>query len=140
MECFEHGLISLEQTGGIDLRFGNADAMLPMIEKIAHRQGLGDLLAEGTKRAAEVIGGDARFFTIEVKGQELAMHDPRGKYNVALGYAVSEIGADHLVVPHDPLMQNPEFGLLQVRPAAGDHRGAARPHLQPGKGQAVLHP
>jgi len=62
MECFEHGLITLEDTGGIDLRFGNAEAMLQMLEMIALRQGFGDLLAEGSRRAAEKIGGDARFF------------------------------------------------------------------------------
>lgn len=126
MECFEHGLLSLKDTDGLDLRFGNADAILPMIEKIAYRKGIGNLLAEGTKRAAEVIGGDAPFFTIEVKGQELAMHDPRGKYFVALGYAIAEIGADHLVVPHDPLLQNPEsvsfksaaaLGITEAQPA-----------------------
>lgn len=126
MECFEHGLISLADTDGLELRFGNAEVILPMVEKIAYRKGIGKLLAEGTKRAAEVIGGDAPFFTIEVKGQELAMHDPRGKYFVALGYAISEIGADHLVVPHDPLLQNPEsvsfksaaaFGITDAQPA-----------------------
>ncbi len=61
MECFEHGLIGLEDTGGIELRFGNAEAMLQMIELIARREGFGDLLAEGSKRAAETIGGDAPF-------------------------------------------------------------------------------
>ena len=108
MECFEHGLIGLEDTGGIELRFGNADAMLKMIELIGTRQGFGNLLAEGSKRAAEVIGGEAHFFAMQVKGQELAMHEPRGKYNVGMGYAVSEIGADHLVVAHDPTLANPE--------------------------------
>lgn len=108
MECFEHGLLTLEQTGGIDLRFGNAQAMLEMIEQIAHRRGLGNLLAEGSRRAAQVIGGDAPFFAMQVKGQELAMHEPRGKYNVGMGYAISEIGADHLVVAHDPAFSNPE--------------------------------
>ena len=106
MECFEHGLIGLEDTDGLDLRFGNAEAMLTMIEKIAHREGFGDLLAEGSKLAAEKIGGDAKFFAIQVKGQEFAMHEPRGKYNVGMGYAISEIGADHLVVAHDPTMAN----------------------------------
>jgi aldehyde:ferredoxin oxidoreductase len=110
MECFEHGLIGLQDTDGIDLRFGNADALLPMIERIALRQGIGNLLAEGSKRAAQVIGGDAFQFTVEVKGQELAMHDPRGKFNVGMGYAISEIGADHLVVTHDPMLQNPDSG------------------------------
>ncbi len=108
MEYFEHGLISLEQTGGIDLRFGNARAMVQMIHLIAHREGLGDLLAEGSSRAARVIGGEALLFTVEVKGQELAMHDPRGKVGVGIGFAVSETGADHLVTYHDTMFQNPE--------------------------------
>jgi aldehyde:ferredoxin oxidoreductase len=119
MECFEHGLLGQEDTGGIDLRFGNAAALLPMIELIARRQGIGNLLAEGSKRAAEVIGGDALFFTLQVKGQELAMHDPRGKYNVGIGYAISEIGADHLVVPHDPLLANPESGSFKAARSLG---------------------
>jgi aldehyde:ferredoxin oxidoreductase len=108
MECFEHGLIGLEDTDSLDLRFGNAEAMLTMIKRIAKRQGLGDLLAEGSLRAAQKIGGEALFFAMQVKGQELPMHDPRGKYNVGIGYAISEIGADHLVVAHDPMLANPD--------------------------------
>ncbi|MGD8605482.1 MAG: aldehyde ferredoxin oxidoreductase family protein, partial [Anaerolineales bacterium] len=106
MECFEHGLLTLEDTGGMDLRFGNVQAMLTMVEQIALRKGLGDLLAEGAQRAAETIGGDAPYFAIHVKGQELPMHEPRGKYNVGIGYAISEIGADHLVVTHDSMLTN----------------------------------
>lgn len=117
MECFEHGLIDLHSTGGIELRFGNAQAMLQMIELIAHRQGFGDLLAEGSRRAAEVIGGEAPLFAMQVKGQELAMHEPRGKYNVGMGYAISEIGADHLVVAHDPTLSNPDS--IQFKGARG---------------------
>ena len=108
MECFEHGLIGLDDTDGLDLRFGNAKAMLTMIDWIARRKGLGNILAEGVMRAAENIGGDAHFFALHVKGQELPMHDPRGKYNVGIGYAISEIGADHLVVAHDPMLANPD--------------------------------
>jgi aldehyde:ferredoxin oxidoreductase len=126
MECFEHGLIGLEETDGLDLRFGNADAMLEMVERIAKRQGLGDLLAEGTLRAAQKIGGDALFFAMQVKGQELPMHEPRGKYNVGMGYAISEIGADHLVVAHDTMLANKEalpfkhaqpLGITEAQPA-----------------------
>lgn len=126
MECFEHGLIDLEDTDGLDLRFGNAEAMLTMIEWIATRKGIGDLLAEGAMRAAEKIGGDAPYFAIHVKGQELPMHDPRGKYNVGMGYAISEIGADHLVVIHDTMLVNPEslpfknaraLGIQEAQPA-----------------------
>ncbi|MFN2151805.1 MAG: aldehyde ferredoxin oxidoreductase C-terminal domain-containing protein, partial [Anaerolineales bacterium] len=108
MECFEHGLLTLEDTDGLDLRFGNAEAMVMMVERIALRQGLGDLLAEGVRRAAEKIGGEAHYFAIHVKGQELPMHEPRGKYNVGMGYAISEIGADHLVVAHDSMLANAE--------------------------------
>ncbi len=125
MECYEHGLISPEDTDGLDLRFGNGEVLLPLIEMIATRTGFGNLLAEGSKRAAEKIGGDAHYFAMQVKGQELAMHEPRGKYNVGMGYAISEIGADHLVVVHDPTLANPEslafksaqsLGIKQAQP------------------------
>ena len=108
MECFEHGLIGLKDSGGLDLRFGNAEAMLKAIELIAKREGIGNLLAEGSKRAAEVIGGDAHLFSIQVKGMELAMHDPRGKVGVGIGYAIGEYGGDHLYTIHDTLVANPE--------------------------------
>jgi aldehyde:ferredoxin oxidoreductase len=108
MECFEKGLIGLEDTDGIDLRFGKADAMLQMVEKIAHREGFGNLLAEGSRKAAQIIGKGALEFSMQVKGEELAMHDPRGKVGVGLGYAISEIGADHLVTIHDTALSNPE--------------------------------
>jgi len=105
MECFEHGLLTLDDTDGLELRFGNAEAMLIMIEWIAQRKGLGDLLAEGVMRASEKIEG-SQFFALHVKGQELPMHEPRGKYNVGMSYAISEIGADHLVVAHDSMLAN----------------------------------
>jgi aldehyde:ferredoxin oxidoreductase len=104
MECFEHGLIGLKETGGMELKFGNAEAMVKTVELIARRQGLGNLLAEGTRRAAETIGGDAPYFAMQVKGLEMAMHDPRGKVGVGLGYAVSDTGADHLVSYHDTML------------------------------------
>ncbi|MGQ9491335.1 MAG: aldehyde ferredoxin oxidoreductase family protein [Anaerolineae bacterium] len=108
MECFEHGLIGPQDTDGLELRFGNAEAMVKCVEMIARRTAIGDLLAEGVKRAAEQIGGDAPYFAMHVKGQELPMHDPRGKLGLALGYAVNEAGADHLTAAHDPLLANPE--------------------------------
>jgi aldehyde:ferredoxin oxidoreductase len=119
MECFEHGLLTLADTGGLDLRFGQAEAMLTVIELIGRREGLGKLLAKGSRRAAEVIGGEAKRFTMQVKGQELAMHDPRGKYNVGLGFALSEIGADHLVVAHDAALTNPESATFKKALALG---------------------
>jgi aldehyde:ferredoxin oxidoreductase len=79
------------------MRFGNAETMFLMVENIARRQGFGNLLDEGSLRAAEKIGGGAKNFAMQVKGQELAMQEPRGKYNVGMGYAIAENGADHLV-------------------------------------------
>ena len=101
MECYENGLITKEDTDGVDLKFGNADAMLTMIEKIASRDGFGDILADGVKRAAEKIGKGAEQYAMHVKGQEFAMAEPRAKFGVGLAYAVSPTGADHLQHEHD---------------------------------------
>jgi aldehyde:ferredoxin oxidoreductase len=95
MECFENGLLTTADTSGLELRFGDADAMLQLLELIAARQGIGNLLAEGTKRAAQRIGGGAERFAVHVKGQELPYHDPRIQHGLGLGYAVSYTGADH---------------------------------------------
>lgn len=95
MECYQAGLLSERDTDGLELNFGNAQAMLEMIRRIAYRKGLGDLLAEGSRRAAEQIGQGCEAFANHVKGQELPMHDPRGKVSQALAYAVCPTGADH---------------------------------------------
>ena len=101
MECFENGLLTLQDTDGIDLRFGNGEALMAVMEKIGKREGIGDLLAEGTKRAAERIGKGAEKFAMHVKGVELGMHEPRLKQGLGLGYAVCAHGADHGVGLHD---------------------------------------
>src|SRR5205085_6172476 len=90
MECAEKGL--LREPG---LRFGASDIMLSLIEQIARREGLGDLLAEGTRRAAGVIGGGAADFAPHVKGMELPGYEPRTLQTMALGFAVGSRGADH---------------------------------------------
>ena len=101
MECFETGLIGKDDTGGLDLTFGNEEAMLQTIENIASREGFGDVLAEGTQRAAGKIGKGAEKYAMHVKGQEFAMAEPRAKFGVGLAYAVSPTGADHLQHEHD---------------------------------------
>jgi aldehyde:ferredoxin oxidoreductase len=95
MECFENGILSLEDTNGIELRFGNAEAMLRVVEAIARRSGIGDILAEGTARAAARIGRGAEAFAIQVKKLELPMHEPRLNKALALGFMVNPHGADH---------------------------------------------
>lgn len=101
MECFEEGLITPADTGGVELRFGDPEAMLWALQSILHRDGLGDLLAEGVRRAADSIGGRAGDFALHVKGQELPLHEPRLKHGLGLGYAVSPTGADHEHNMHD---------------------------------------
>ena len=101
MECFENGLLTLEDTDGIDLRFGNADAMIQMVEKIAKREGLGDILAEGLLPAAAKIGQGAERYAVHAKGQAQPMHEPRFKRGLAIGYAISPTGADHCHSLHD---------------------------------------
>jgi aldehyde:ferredoxin oxidoreductase len=93
MECNEKGLLS--KTNGLDLKFGNEDAMVEMVKKIAYREGLGDLLAEGVKRAAESIGQGSDVFAIHVKGMELPGYEPRGTWGMALAYATADRGGCH---------------------------------------------
>lgn len=95
MECFEKGLITEKDTGGLDLRFGNGAAMVEMVKKIALRQDIGNVLAEGVKRAAEKIGQGSEHFAMHIKGLEMTGYDVRGLKTCALGYAVSRRGADH---------------------------------------------
>jgi aldehyde:ferredoxin oxidoreductase len=101
MDCFEKGLINAGDTGGIELRFGNAEAMVKVVEMIARREGLGDLLAEGSARAAEKIGRGTQELVVAVKGQELPAHMPQVKRSLALIYAVNPFGADHQSSEHD---------------------------------------
>jgi aldehyde:ferredoxin oxidoreductase len=107
LECFERGLLTKEDTGGISLDWGDAHTCFSLIESIASRTGFGDLLAEGSLRAARTIGRGSEKYAIQVKGQELPNHEPRGKWGVGLGYAVSPTGADHLQAAHDPWFTKP---------------------------------
>jgi len=96
MECRERGLITDRDMDGVDLRWGDHQAMIQMIHKIATREGFGATLAEGVKRAAEIIGHNADGFAMHVKGLEMPMHDPRAFKGMGLQYATSHRGACHL--------------------------------------------
>ncbi len=104
MECFEKGVLSLKDTDGLELTFGNASAMVEMVERIALRRGLGNLLAEGTKRAAEKIGKGSEEWAMHVKGEEIPMHEPRYKQGMGLHYSIHATGADHCTGIHDDLV------------------------------------
>lgn len=108
MECYEKGLINKETTEGIELKFGNGEALPILIEKIAKREGLGNLLAEGSYRMAESLGEEAIPLSISVKKQELPAHMPQYKPSVGLIYAVNPFGADHQSSEHDVFLVMPE--------------------------------
>lgn len=115
MECFEQGLLTSADTGGLALRFGDAGLVLELIEKIAAREGFGNLLAEGTRRLAAHIGRGAERLAVEVKGQEFPYHDPRIQHGLGLGYAVSYTGADHCHSAFDRNWEE-EPGLEDMKP------------------------
>jgi len=96
MECYEKGIITKNETDGLDLTWGNYDAMLKLIKKIAFREGFGSVLAEGIKNAALKIGGDAEKYAIHVKGMDCVTIDPRRYKVYNFRYAVASRGADHL--------------------------------------------
>jgi aldehyde:ferredoxin oxidoreductase len=93
MECAERGLLS--DTWATDLRFGDTIGALKLLEDMAYRRGIGDLLAEGVKKASETIGGGSEQFAIHVKGLELPAYDPRAGFGSALTYSVNPRGACH---------------------------------------------
>lgn len=96
MECFEKGLLTTQDTDGLELTWGNIDVALKLIEMIALRQGIGDILAKGSVKAAQQIGKGAENYAVAVKGLELPAHDPRGFHGMGLEYAVGYRGACHL--------------------------------------------
>ena len=109
MECFENELISAEDTDGIELRFGNADGMIAMLKKTLVREGFGDILADGSAKAADRLGLGHEYL-LTVKGQELPAHMPQVKRSLALIYAVNPFGADHESAEHDPTYTASAYG------------------------------
>ena len=121
MDCFERGIITTEDTGGVELCFGNAEAMVKMTGMIAKRVGFGDLLAEGMAQAAAKLGPEAEALVMAVKGNPLPAHMPQVKRSLALIYAANPYGADHVSSEHDPSYKGypdrmAELGLLNPQP------------------------
>ena len=110
MELYEKGLLSKEETGGLELNWGNQEVILTLIHQIANREGFGDLLADGSVKAAMKLGKGLEY-TVQVKGMDLIMADPRGLKGFGLGYAVASRGGDHLrSEPFIELSDDPSIG------------------------------
>lgn len=133
MECFEKGLVSKSDLGGIDLTWGNGAGMVAMVKKIGSREGFGAVLGEGVRRAAEVIGGNACEYAMHIKGLEIPNWDPRSSNFRALGEATANIGADpyNSIAPIVRRVAIPELGIYEKD--AGEARFVVE-----GKGQAVV--
>jgi aldehyde:ferredoxin oxidoreductase len=125
MECFERGLLTTKDTGGLELKFGNIQAAIELVEQMAHRTGFGDVLAEGSLRAARKIGRDTEKYTMQIKGQEIPMHEPRLKVALDIGYATSPTGADHCHNVHDTFYNTEGNNALDMRSVGILHPPAA---------------
>jgi aldehyde:ferredoxin oxidoreductase len=95
MECFQRGLLTKKDTGGLDFTFGNAETLVRCIHLVARREGFGDFLAQGVRAMAEKIGGEATRFACHIKGLEPPGHSARALKSMGLGYAVSPRGGSH---------------------------------------------
>jgi len=96
MECYEKGIISKEDVDGLDLSWGKVETIIELVHKIAKREGFGNILAEGVKKASEIIGKGSEKYAIHVKGLEASAQDGRAHKSIGLTYAISVRGADHL--------------------------------------------
>jgi aldehyde:ferredoxin oxidoreductase len=96
MEAFEKGVITTKDTGGIKLTWGNVEAMIDMVELMGQKKGIGELLGQGTRKAAQKLGQGSDHYAVNVKGMEVPMHDPRAFFSMAANYATGPRGACHL--------------------------------------------
>jgi aldehyde:ferredoxin oxidoreductase len=96
MECFERGILTTADTGGLELTWGNGEVVLELLNQVANRStSFGDLLAEGSYRAAQKLGRGSEQYLVQVKGMEVAMHDPRAMDNMLKNYPINPTGGDH---------------------------------------------
>jgi aldehyde:ferredoxin oxidoreductase len=127
MECFEKGVLTSADTGGLEFRWGNPEILLRAVEMIARREGFGAVMADGVARMSQRFGPATAEFNLTVKGQELPMHEPRLKQALGLGYAVAPVGADHMMNVHDTDFVSEGEGLKRVNAALEKQVGPLRP-------------
>jgi aldehyde:ferredoxin oxidoreductase len=146
MECFENGLIGKEDTDGIDLTWGNAEAIVAMVEKVAKREGFGAVLADGTQKAAERIGKGSEKYAVSIRGKSLAYHDPRispslGAANIAdanpAHHMDSQISA--MLIDGAPIGSDPALRASGLSPFASYAIGSAYHQLLNAAGLCSLY-
>ncbi len=120
MECYERGILTKEDTDGLEMTWGNHQALVAMTEKIGRREGFGDILADGLKRAAARVGRDADRYAMHIGGQEIAGHDPRGGWSFAIGYGCDPTPGRH---NQGGGLHPPALGVPEVPPDQKTGRG-----------------
>lgn len=132
IECFQNGIIGLEDTGGLELTWGNGDAVIELLNKIGRREGIGDLLADGIRRAAQKLGPKAEPFAMEVGGEELPMHDPKLQPEYFTTYKLDPTPARHTQyegAPRGGWMVPPPVGDRKQATGRAEHHKAAAEYM-----------
>lgn len=118
MEAYEKGILTTADTDGVELTWGNAEAMVEMVHKMGRREGIGELMCEGSLKMAQALGHNAVEFAVHVKGLEPSAHDPRRFFSQALSYATAARGACHNASwshPYEIGLSMPEIGILEAQ-------------------------
>jgi aldehyde:ferredoxin oxidoreductase len=123
MECFENGILTTDDTGGLEFHWGDGEILVRSVEMIARREGFGDVMAEGVACMADRFGPASQPFNVTVKGQELPMHEPRLKHGLGAGYAVAPVGADHMMNIHDTMYTRDGGSIRRVNSALSEPIG-----------------
>jgi aldehyde:ferredoxin oxidoreductase len=133
MECFENGKITTADTGGVELKFGNAEAMVKMTEMIAKGAGFGQILGMGSAAAAGQIGRGTEEYLLTSHKQEAPAHMPQMKRSLALIYAANPFGADHQSSEHDPIYEGDKISYADRLELLDLREAQPRRSLGPGK-------
>lgn len=136
MECFQRGILTEKDTGGLKLEWGSADAILGLIEMIARREGIGDVLSQGLPRASKAIGRGSEKYALHVKGLAMVMRNVRASKGWGLGFAVSARGACH-VRAHPPETYTEEHWDSAIRPILNKYQDPTNPLTEEGKADIV---
>ncbi len=131
MECYERGILTREDVDGLELTWGNSEALVKLVEKMGMKEGIGEILSEGVRNASQKIGRGSEEFAMHVKGLETPLHEPKGYKGLGLGYATSNRGACHL----RPSPQMIEM-MGEARPELGFDKVAGTYDVE-GKGQVI---
>jgi aldehyde:ferredoxin oxidoreductase len=124
IECYENGLITRHDTGGLDLSWGDGKAALALTEMVAYREGFGDILADGVRVASQKIGKGSEKYAIHISGQELPMHDPKNTNGLALSYILDATPGRHST--GGELLSPPGFEVFKQK--KGVYTGRAESH------------